>query len=425
MRKASVLIFAALFFSSSVFAQQIGTDARSLLSSEAKVIYGDEPNTVTVIDYPENLSRLGEYFSAVDVVPQQVQIEARVVEVKLKKEHSLGINWQLMAEKGKVSTGMFDLYSAAGEGVRQQLAYQSVYQTPGAGSGSTISPFTVTMFDDNLTSVLQMLTNQLDSNVLSAPRVTTVNNREAVIKIVQRYPWAEPSVTTSDSGEVAVSWTINFEDVGILLKVTPTISEDNQISMVLAPEVSEKVDDFTLVSDNFNYTVPIIDQRSAYTKVVVGNGQTLIIGGLMKDSSEVSDYKVPLLGDIPWLGTLFKSHHTYKEKTELLILVSPTIITQNEFVRTARLERYHMGKDYLADREALEKKVLAAEKREIEHKGELSTKLDYLIKRQKELNEESKRLQDTVQKEEESLKVLQKNKEAVIKQRKAKKQAVK
>jgi len=168
------------------FSQDV-SDITSLLSSEGKVLYGNEPNSILVIDYPENLKRIEEYLKMIDVPPRQVVIEARVVEVKLQGEHSLGINWQLFAEKHGLEMGQFRIGSSEGGPLEQMIPYKSTYYPPGSTQSEDMEePFTVTVFDENINVVLKALANSLKTNILSAPRVTTVNNRPAEIKIVKK-----------------------------------------------------------------------------------------------------------------------------------------------------------------------------------------------------------------------------------------------
>jgi len=326
----------------------VASKVLELLSPEGKVLFGQEPNSLMVIDYPENLNRISEYIKIVDTCPRQVLIEARIVEVKLQGENALGVNWSLFAEKEGFKLGQFrigSIYPGSPGALTQSIDYKNTYYPPGQTSVTNQEePFTVSIFDENINLVLKALANSLNTNILSAPRVTTVNNRPAEIKVTEKLPWAEPEVEILDNGGVSVTWNINFEEVGIKLKVTPIITEDNHIIMTLNPEVSEKVDDYELNvvqgTTSIPYTVPVIDTRSAKTKVVVGNGQTLIIGGLIRENNTAGETKVPLLGDIPIVGHLFKSTRKTKDKTELLIFVSPTIINKNSFVRMAKLKEY-------------------------------------------------------------------------------------
>ena len=344
------------------------SDVKSLLSSEGKILFGSEPNSILVIDYPENVKKIEEYLKMVDVPPPQVLIEARVVEVKLEGEHSLGINWELFARKRGFEMGQFKVGSTAGGSLKQEIPYKPTNFPPLTGDEE--QPFTITVFDENINIVLKALASTLKTNILSAPRITTVNNREAEIKVVQKLPWAEPEVSMSDEG-ISVTWTVKFEEVGIILKVTPTITESGEISLELEPEVSEKVGDYPLkvIYSGYEvpYTVPIIDKRTAHTKVIIKNGQTLIIGGLIKEKNKKGATKVPFLGDIPFLGWFFKSQKTTKEKTELLIFVSPTIITPKVVKSMEAEEKYGIGKWYLKEREkrkeAIKREMIKLEKR--------------------------------------------------------------
>ncbi|MFH1339339.1 MAG: hypothetical protein ABIH40_05810 [Candidatus Omnitrophota bacterium] len=418
MRKIKVLVTWAVFLLFLVCARsyaetQVASDVQVLLSNQGKVLFGSEPNSIMVIDYPENIQRVQEYLEMVDVPAQQVLIEARVVEVKLQGEHALGINWSAFAEKGGFEMGQFRVGSTAGGALEQTIPYKPTYYPPAQTVTGEESPFTVTIFDENINIVLKALANSLNTNILSAPRVTTVNNREAEIKVVQKLPWAEPEVEMSDAG-IAITWSVNFEEVGIVLKAMPTISEDGKITMVLEPEVSEKVGDYELKviqgEIEVPYTVPIIDKRSAQTKVIIGDGQTLIIGGLIKEKITKGVTKVPLLGDIPGLGWFFKSKRDIKDKTELLIFVSPTIITPQVLTRMATEEKMGIGKWYMQEREKKEKELseyLPEEKKtrdsalrealsQAEVGQDLNSKLRTLEERQEEIIQQRKEIEEGI-----------------------------
>ncbi|MCK4809422.1 MAG: type II secretion system protein GspD [Candidatus Omnitrophica bacterium] len=379
-----------ILFISPVYSEGI-SDLSSLISSEGKVLFGSEQNSILVIDYPSNIRTIEKYLEMVDVYPQQVLIEARVVEVKLQGEHALGIRWEAFTENGGFDLGQFkggSAYPGAPGVLSQAISYKDTYWPP-TTSTSSEDPFSLAIFDDNINVVLQVLANSLDTNILSAPRIATVNNYPANIKIVQDVPWAEPSVENNE-GIVSVTWNVNFEEIGIILNVTPTINEDNKITMVLEPEISEHVSDFTLevyesgLAEPIEYAVPIIDKRTASTKIVVGNGQTLIIGGLIKDKRIKEETKIPLLGDLPILGSLFKSTRKVKDKTELLIFVSPTIISEKSFARS-RQEEQRLGGWY-------------REKKKIEQAGAddsagLDKRITKLFKKQKRLVSQRKKLE--------------------------------
>lgn len=325
---------------------QRASDISDLLSGEGRVYYGHAPNSIMVVDYPENIARIEEYLKMVDVPPRQVLIEARVVEVKLQGEHALGINWSLFAEKNGYDMGQFLVSgSTVGSAISQDIPYKNTAYPPGSTSAVNENPFTITIFDENINVVVQTLANAFDTNILSAPRVTALNNEEAEIRVVEELRWVTPEVQVEE-GTVSITWTEADDsprDVGISLRVRPMITDDGNILMELHPEVSEHVRDIELTavagSIAVPYTIPIVDTRNADTKVVIGNGQTLIIGGLIKDKSTVGESKIPLLGDIPVLGHFFKSSIKSKDKSELLIFVSPTIITPEVTEHMNRMER--------------------------------------------------------------------------------------
>lgn len=422
MRKIIIFFIFIISLTSLAYGQEISNNVKMLLSSEGKIIYGDEPNSIVVIDHPQNIQRVSDYLKVLDISPQQVLIETRVVEVRLKNEHSLGINWSLFAEKGGLEMGQFRINSSGTGGIEQAIDYIPVYKTPGDTTSSEAEPFTLTVFDENINFVLKAMASTLDTNILSAPRVVTVNNRPSEIKIVQSYPWAEPKVETSDSGATTVTWTVHFEEIGIVLSVTPTINADDNIIMLLQPEISEYVDSLNLEilagTDTLRYAVPIIDKRLASTKVVIGNGQTLIIGGLIKEKTMKNDAKIPLMGDIPVLGNLFKSKNTYKEKIELLILVSPTIINADEVVKMGKIAKYGINRQYKEEEYKDQKKMLSLEAEDKATNDKFNAELQELITRQKSLLEEGKKLEEAVLKEEKNLKALEADKDSIIEKRK-------
>ncbi len=159
-------------------------------------------------------------------------------------------------------------------------------------------------------------------NVLSRPSILARNNQEATITIGQEVPFIRNSRITDDGQTIN---TVEYEDIGIILTVTPRIGADGLIEMDVAPEISTLTGETVAISDTIN--APVFAKRSAETHVVVPSGKTVIIGGLMEDQETSSVRKVPLLGDIPLLGALFRRKVTTKQKTELLIFLTPTIVT--------------------------------------------------------------------------------------------------
>ncbi len=346
------------------YAQQ-ASKISTFLSPEGKVFFGDASNSLLIIDYPENMEKIEAYLKMIDQPPTQVLIEARVVEVKLSGEHSLGINWTAFRHAGRLPS--FSNFGLSGETtsspISQAIPFKSTLFPP-ASAGQPETPFTMTLFNDDMTTIIRTLANSLDTNILSAPRVSVINNHEAEIKIIEELRWAIPSVQVGLGGALSITFAEpsgSPREVGITLKVTPMITDDGKISLDLSPEVSEHVRDLSLSAvvgtTTIPYTIPIVDTRNAKTKVVVGNGQTIIIGGLIKEKVTKEVSKIPLIGDIPYLGYLFKSKRDIHDKSELLIFVSPTIIDSNVEAEMAKKQE---GYWYAQEEKKLEKKQTSA-----------------------------------------------------------------
>lgn len=397
-------------------ATQVGTNIKSLLSEDGKLLYGNEPNSIVVIDYEDNLRRIEEFIGLVDVAPQQVLIEARVVEVKLDKENALGINWNALADKGGLSMGEFRAVTgetAAPGLLSQAIPTLPVHLDPSDASTTALSPFTLSVFNDSVHTIVKTLASVMNTDVLSAPRITTVNNSPAEISVVKQlwYVKVTANASTADASTLPASTDPISVDVGIRLKVMPTINPDGMITLYLNPSISEKVGDFNYKNGNNTYPIPIIDKRSAATKVVVGNAQTLVIGGLIKDATKTNHFKVPVLGDIPLLGHLFKTEYSLAQKTELLILVSATIVDSKEQARMKReydrvgnrVQRiYDKGTSWeRAKKRAVDSAIADPRIREM---AELSRQID-------ELAQERKAMETNIARQEQEVRELRKQKQ--------------
>ena len=162
-------------------------------------------------------------------------------------------------------------------------------------------------------------------NVLSRSYILTSNNQTATINVGQEVPFITDTNIT-DSG--ATINTVSYEDIGIILEVTPVINRNGLVTMEVAPEVSTITAETVKISDDVDATV--FAKRSTNSKVSVQDGQTIVIGGLMQDDDTTVVKKVPLLGDIPLLGELFTSREIQKQKTELLIFLTPYVADRTE-----------------------------------------------------------------------------------------------
>jgi TonB family protein len=174
--------------------------------------------------------------------------------------------------------------------------------------------------------VVDVLRTIGDTKVLASPRIIVLNNQEAKIHVGSREAYITSTTTQSASGPNTVSQAVNFVDIGTKLYVTPTISSDDFITMKIKPEISTS-ETKRILSDGVETEIPIVTTSEAETVLMVKDGVTIIIGGLKKDNLVKTVKKIPFLGDIPLLGWLFKSNTETTTKSELIILLTPHIMS--------------------------------------------------------------------------------------------------
>jgi type IV pilus assembly protein PilQ len=286
-------------------------------------------NSLIVTDTPEGLSSLESILSELDKKPQQVIIEAKIVEINVTNTLDLGIQWQYagqVSNNPNIAVGQtVASVGDSGFGVTQAGSDLVSPVSPGAGgtgvsfpaaaaSGQTAQiAFGIWGNGRYLTGVLNALAQKGLSKILSTPKVTTINNKEARILVGQRIPYTTTTVTTAGSTQAT-----QFLEVGIKLTVTPTINVDEKITLKVHPEVSLYV--------RADAAGPVTGTREAETTVMVNNGETVVIGGLITENDQKLGTQVPLLGDLPIIGHLFKRDYHTKERTELLVFLTPQII---------------------------------------------------------------------------------------------------
>jgi general secretion pathway protein D len=195
-----------------------------------------------------------------------------------------------------------------------------------------------------------------NTQILSSPKISAINNQEAKIHVGERQAYVT-TTTTSGQTTTTVSEEVTFIDVGIQLSVTPVINEDGYIRMKIRPEISSVVSSLITPSGN---KIPIIDTSMAETTVMVKDGTTIVIGGLQKEEATDTTEKLPVLGDVPLLGFIFNRGTKTKIRTELLIMLTPTIVTGDEFTtgderdfKHKRGREYEDYKDFTEDKDIL------------------------------------------------------------------------
>lgn len=311
-----------------LFSTGIERGPRAAILGEDVVVVADRgTNAIIVMAPPEHYETIKELIEKLDVWRPQVLVEALIAEVSLTKTKSLGIEWQFAKELKSDSaveggTGPVDidkLFSTAG-----QLAL-GVFKGPAIIGGKEL-------FD--VKALLRALQTAQDVNILSTPHILTLNNEEAEIVVAQNIPFLKSQTGTAESTTpgtttpvTAVLQTFEFKDVGIILRITPQISKGKYVRLNIFQEVSDVGAQERLT------TTPTTFKRQAKTVVVVEDGQTVVIGGLIQDSNRESVTGVPCLASVPLLGNLFRSQSIGpNEKRNLLIFITPRIINTPEMM---------------------------------------------------------------------------------------------
>jgi len=300
-------------------AEEIG----ALLSpGGGKVVVNRTSGTVTVTDYAANVEEVERYLRMIEArVRTGVVIETRIMEVTLDDSTKYGIDWTALPDLSSLSLSG----GLAGGATAAQ----------GLSTGSTT--FQLGVAGSKFNAFLDAQAQSGNLNVLSAPKVSTLNNQKAIIRIGRQDVFFRAVVTPASTTSAAfTTYTPDSVTEGIILSVTPQVGQDGRIMLAIHPTITEKVGEAVAPDKN---TAPILDVRETNTVVTVADGETVFIGGMMQERTQETLKSVPLLGDIPYLGALFRSNDQVKKKTELVILITPRVVRSGEGAEIAERER--------------------------------------------------------------------------------------
>lgn len=275
------------------------------LTNRVTIVADPNTNSLIVVGDPDAVERLKNIIDQIDKIPQQVVIETMIVEASLDSTNKLGVEWSLTQPKAFGTSG-----STGKVGSNYGLG----------ATASTNQGFSYTLTGGNLSAYVNALKSDQKFQVLSTPRIFTSNNVEATINISQSVPYVT-SQREDTNGNMIFNYA--FQDVGIVLTVTPQISPAGMVTLQVSQTANE-------LQGYTSFNAPIINQREANTTVSVKDGDTVVLGGIMGKTVTSTTNKVPILGDIPILGNLFKSTSKTDSKTELLVFLTPRIVRNPE-----------------------------------------------------------------------------------------------
>jgi len=283
---------------------------QNLLSPNGKLVIDSRTNSLLITDTPAALKQIEDVLKELDVKTQQVLISAEIMEVSVDTLKRIGIEW--------------------GSSTGQLMSY-------GAGTRSTYWPFKEGLFKDvtktatigsvdfsSFAAVLQAIKTDANTNYLARPRLLTLNNRTAEMKITKNAAVATTTVTISEGGSPQTTTALERYEVGTTLKVTPHINKDDYVTLTIEPEIS-RVRASAFGSGNYD---PLT--RSSKSSIMVKDGETIVIAGLISREDSDSNRKTPFLGEIPIVGKMFDRDEKQRSDTEILVFITTQIIKDSD-----------------------------------------------------------------------------------------------
>ena len=289
-------------------------------------IAADGPKNAVLIEAtPADYRRIMKVISALDVMPNQVLIEATIAEVSLNDELKLGVRWFLERKNANYT-----------------------FTDAATGAVSSVFPgFSYALAAANLSATLNTLNQITDVNVISSPSLTVMDNGTATLQIGDQVPITTQSAASVLGAGAPVINSVSYRDTGVILTITPRINESGRVLLEIEQEVSTVVPTSSSGIDS-----PTIRQRRIKTSVVVNNGEALALGGMIQESKTLGRTQVPILGDLPIVGNAFKQKDNKYGKTELIIIITPRVMRNLDEARQVTDEyRREFERHVLRDRD--------------------------------------------------------------------------
>ena len=284
-----------------------GEITKALTKDIGTIEVDERTNKLVVTDLPHNMERIRALVADFDTKTREVLIEAKIVEITLNDDYAMGVDWSKvygLAEDSMKFTGSFPF-------------------TAPDSSASSMKLNVGTLADNKFTFALTLIKSFGKVKVVSSPHIVVCNNEEAKFMVGTRDAYVTTTITTGDV-TTTTSESVQFIDVGVTLYVTPTINKGGFVKMHIKPEVSSIGD--TLITTEGN-KIPIVDTSNVETDVLVKDGNTIILAGLIKRTTDKKVSKMPLLGSLPVIGKLFSNISDTNEKKELAIFLTPHVIS--------------------------------------------------------------------------------------------------
>lgn len=331
-----------------------GAQASAAQGDRTTSIWADPgTNAIIVTAPPKVMASLMQVVDKLDIRREQVQVEALIVELSADKTADLGVNWAVDGSGDNIAVGLFNQpingvgigTIAAGLNGILNPPTDGTTEIPTLPGGATFGIGRKQATGTNFAAILRAVAGDGNTNIVSMPSVITMDNEEAEIKVAQEVPFVtgqystgQTGTTTGGTNTVNPFTTVQRQEVGTILKITPQITDDNTVLLKISQEASS-------IAANAKAEAGAVDvitnKRIINTKVLVDDGGMIVLGGLISDSLTDTEKRVPGLGSIPLLGQLFKVRSTQKTKTNLLVFIRPKILRTAEQIAIETNTKYN------------------------------------------------------------------------------------
>lgn len=305
-----------------------------------------QTNAIVVTAAPKMMRQIMSVVDKLDIRRAQVHLEAILVEITTTRAAELGLNWAVFSEKegSTIPIGTFNQPVGATSigSIAQAIIDPDTLGNSGLPTGLTLGAGMIEDGGLNFAVLLRALRNDGTSNILQTPSITTLDNEEAEIKVAQEVPFITGRYTntgTTNQGQVNPFQTIQREEVGNILKITPQINEGTAVQLKIEQENSN-------LTQGVQDAVDLVtNKRTISTTVLVEDGGMIVLGGLISDSALEGEVRVPVLGNIPIIGELFKTRSGTKEKRNLMVFIRPTILRDGVAAALQTNAKYNVLRD--------------------------------------------------------------------------------
>ncbi|HEY4367394.1 MAG TPA: type II secretion system secretin GspD [Steroidobacteraceae bacterium] len=310
-------------------------------------IWADKQTNAIVITAPPKVKRqVMAIIDRLDIRRAQIHVEAILVDMSLKKAAELGINWAVgsTSSSGTVPIGTFNqtVGNSSIGSIAAAIQNPATLLQTGLPTGLTLGAGSFPDSGTNFAILLRALRGDSSTNILQTPSVITLDNEEAEIKVAQEVPFVTGQFTGTsgnNNGSVNPFQTIQREEVGTILKITPKINNTDSVMLKISQESS------TLAQGTQGAVDLITNKRTITTTVMVEDGGVIVLGGLITDSATEGENRVPVLGAIPLIGEFFKTRNGSKEKTNLMVFIRPTILRDGISTAVETNAKYNVLRD--------------------------------------------------------------------------------